>query len=86
MQTKADPNISFKILSNPEFLSAGSTISNLLDPYIVIIASSSPDPHFDPSTLSLMSLYTSWIPPEKIRLMSTSSSELVKITNNSFEA
>jgi UDPglucose 6-dehydrogenase len=86
VQSKADPNKSFTILSNPEFLNAGSAVADLLDPYSVVIGSPSPTPRSDPNTLSLVKLYNSWIPDERIRLMSTSSSELVKIANNAFEA
>jgi UDPglucose 6-dehydrogenase len=86
IQSKAKPNTSFTILSNPEFLNAGSAVQDLLDPYSIIIGSPSPNPRSDPDTLSLLRLYDSWIPNEKICLMSTSSSELVKIANNAFEA
>ena len=86
VQSKAEPNKSFTILSNPEFLSAGSAVADLLDPYSVVIGSPSSTPRSDPNTLSWVRLYDSWIPDERIRLMSTSSSELVKIANNAFEA
>ena len=86
LESKARPGASFTVLSNPEFLSAGSAVQDLPDPYSVIIGSPSLHPRSDLDTSFLLSLYDSWIPEEKIRLMSTSSSELVKIANNAFQA
>jgi UDPglucose 6-dehydrogenase len=85
LQAKARPDSSFTVLSNPEFLNAGTAIKDLLAPYSIIIGSPSADPRSDPDTMSLLGLY-SWIPDEKIRIVSNSSSELIKIANNAFEA
>jgi UDPglucose 6-dehydrogenase len=86
LHAKAKPNTSFTILSNPEFLSAGSAVHDILAPYSIIVGSPSPIPRSDPDTISLLRLYDSWVPDEKIRVMSNASAELIKIANNAFEA
>ncbi|CAG8979768.1 hypothetical protein HYALB_00012405 [Hymenoscyphus albidus] len=79
------PDSHFEILSNPEFLSEGISILNLLTPSRILIGSS-----LTPSGLQaaskLASIYTSWIPKSKIITTNTYSSELSKLVANAFLA
>ncbi|PQE09210.1 UDP-glucose 6-dehydrogenase protein [Rutstroemia sp. NJR-2017a BBW] len=78
------PTHTFPILSNPEFLSAGTAIQDLLSPDRVLIGSSptSPSPH---ATHHLTSLYH-FLPPAKIIHTSLASSELSKLVSNAMLA
>lgn len=67
-------------------MSAGSAVQDLLFPHRIIIGNPDTASRLDPSTLSLLRLYSPWIPNDKIRVMSNTSAELVKIANNAFEA
>lgn len=78
------PNTPFIILSNPEFLSAGTAIANLLHPSRVLIGSP-PTPSGKYAASLLASLY-SWVPPSKILQTNTYSSELAKLVANAMLA
>ena len=54
-------NISFDVLSNPEFLSEGSAISDLLNPDRVLIGGDNEN-----AIESLSKIYKSWVPLNKI--------------------
>ncbi|PQE14941.1 UDP-glucose 6-dehydrogenase protein [Rutstroemia sp. NJR-2017a WRK4] len=75
------PTHTFPILSNPEFLSAGTAIQDLLSPDRVLIGSS-PTSH---ATHLLTSLYH-FLPPAKIIHTSLASSELSKLVSNAMLA
>ena len=71
----------FSVLSNPEFLSEGSAIKDLLNPDRVLIGGE------DQSAIDQLSfLYQKWIPKEKIFVTNLWSSELSKLTANAFLA
>jgi UDPglucose 6-dehydrogenase len=79
------PTQSFEVLSNPEFLAAGTAISDLLYPDRVIIGSSS-TPSGCRAAETLASVYASWVPRHRIVTMNTWSSELSKLVANAMLA
>lgn len=79
------PGVVFPVLSNPEFLSEGTAIRDLMQPDRVIIGCE--------STLSghraaaaLANLYASWVPRSKIAPINIWSSELCKLAANAMLA
>ena len=71
----------FSVLSNPEFLSEGSAISDLEDPDRVLIGGE------DPEAINCLSgIYEKWINSEKILKTNLWSSELSKLAANAFLA
>lgn len=71
----------FAVLSNPEFLAEGTAIRDLEDPDRVLIGGED-----SASIEALVSVYTQWVPPEKILRTNLWSSELSKLTANAFLA
>ena len=74
-------NSKFDILSNPEFLSEGSAIEDLIKPDRVLIGGERKE-----AIESLSKIYKNWIPEEKIITTNIWSSELAKLTANAFLA
>ena len=72
---------SFSVLSNPEFLSEGSAISDLETPDRVLIGGDNKD-----AIEALASIYANWVPEDKILRTNIWSSELSKLTANAFLA
>ena len=71
----------FTVLSNPEFLSEGNAINDLINPDRVLIGGS------DKSSIdALSSIYTRWVSKEKIITTNLWSSELSKLIANAFLA
>lgn len=79
------PGVHFEILSNPEFLAAGTAINDLLYPDRVLIGSS-PTPSGRKAASALASVYSAWVPRERIITTNTWSSELAKLVANSMLA
>ena len=74
-------NKTFDVLSNPEFLSEGSAINDLLNPDRVLIGGR------DEKAIDCLSeIYTHWVNPNKILRTNIWSSELAKLTANAFLA
>ena len=71
----------FKVLSNPEFLSEGNAINDLLNPDRVLIGGNDKD-----SIETLASIYRNWVPKELIITTNLWSSELSKLIANAFLA
>jgi len=71
----------FDVLSNPEFLSEGSAIKDLIEPDRVLIGGEKEE-----AIESLSQIYKNWIPEEKIIKTNIWSSELAKLTANAFLA
>jgi UDPglucose 6-dehydrogenase len=71
------------ILSSPEFLAEGTTLSDLLHPDRILIGGL-PDTH--PAQLALSRVYQHWVPSDKIMLMNVWSSELSKLAANAMLA
>ena len=72
---------SFDVLSNPEFLSEGTAISDLENPDRVLIGGENNE-----AILALNNIYKNWIPQKKILHTNIWSSELAKLTANAFLA
>ena len=72
---------SFTVLSNPEFLSEGSAINDLLNPDRVLIGGND-----EQSINELEAIYSNWVKKEKILRTNLWSSELSKLTANAFLA
>ncbi|KAI0195475.1 nucleotide sugar dehydrogenase [Astrocystis sublimbata] len=79
------PGKHFEILSNPEFLAAGTAIQNLLSPDRILIGA-----HATPSgrraAEALAAVYTAWVPRERILMTNVWSSELSKLVSNAMLA
>tara|TARA_B100000242_G_scaffold127102_1_gene89654 strand:+ start:2778 stop:4163 length:1386 start_codon:yes stop_codon:yes gene_type:complete len=76
---QSDPNKRFIVISNPEFLSEGTAIENLINPDRVLIGGEESD-----SIYSLKEIYLNWIEEDKIITTNLWSAELSKLTANAF--
>ncbi|KAI1738636.1 nucleotide sugar dehydrogenase [Xylaria scruposa] len=79
------PGVHFEILSNPEFLSAGTAVYDLLHPDRVLIGSST-TPSGRGAAGALANIYASWVPRTRIIMTNIWSSELSKIVANAMLA
>ena len=79
------PGAHFEILSNPEFLAAGTAVQDLLRPDRVIIGSAS-TLEGRSAAESLTKVYTAWVDRTKILTINLFSSELAKLVANSMLA
>lgn len=75
----------FEVLSNPEFLAAGTAIKDLLNADRILIGCN-PTPAGHRASLALASVYNAWIPRERIITTNVFSSELAKLVANSMLA
>tara|TARA_A100001234_G_C12628122_1_gene387027 strand:+ start:64 stop:1503 length:1440 start_codon:yes stop_codon:yes gene_type:complete len=73
--------ISFSVLSNPEFLAEGTAIKDLDNPDRVLIGGKNKQ-----AMTALSNIYKAWVPEEKILFTNIWSSELAKLTSNAFLA
>jgi UDPglucose 6-dehydrogenase len=71
----------FDVLSNPEFLAEGTAVADLLNPDRVLIGGESAS-----AIETLATVYSRWIPRERILTTNLWSSELSKLTANAFLA
>ncbi len=79
------PAVHFEILSNPEFLAAGTAVNDLLRPDRVLIGSS-PTPSGRRAAETLALVYAAWVPRHRIVTTNVWSSELAKLVANSMLA
>jgi len=79
--SKTETSKTFDVLSNPEFLSEGSAIKDLLEPDRVLIGGNNKEP-----INQLSEIYENWVPKDKILLTNVWSSELAKLASNAFLA
>ena len=79
------PGVHFEILSNPEFLAAGTAVNDLLYPDRVLIGSS-PTRSGREAASALASVYAASVPRERIITTNVWSSELAKLVANSMLA
>ncbi len=79
--TKVSNAATFSVLSNPEFLSEGSAIKDLLKPDRVLIGGDNEE-----AIIALSKIYKNWVPANKILKTNIWSSELAKLTSNAFLA
>ena len=71
----------FDVLSNPEFLSEGNAINDLINPDRVLIGGEREEP-----IEALSNIYKNWVSEKKILKTNVWSSELAKLTANAFLA
>src|ERR1700722_10646649 len=79
------PRTCFQVLSNPEFLSEGTAVENLLRPDRVIIGSSNTVPGRR-AAAALAKIYTTWVDRSRILGTHVWSSELSKLVANAMLA
>ena len=78
-------NVHFEIISNPEFLAEGTAIKNLYKSDRVLIGGENTK-EGRKAVESLISIYSSWIPLNKIFKMNVWSAELSKLASNAMLA
>ncbi|KAK7958068.1 Nucleotide sugar dehydrogenase [Apiospora saccharicola] len=79
------PGVHFEILSNPEFLAAGTAMKDLMQPDRVLIGSSTTASGRRAAD-ALASVYAAWVPRSRIVTTNVWSSELSKLVANSMLA
>ncbi|TQV94134.1 hypothetical protein V2A60_002805 [Cordyceps javanica] len=79
------PGAHFEILSNPEFLAAGTAVNDLLYPDRILIGSA-PTPTGKLAAEALVNVYAAWVPRDRILTTNVWSSELAKLVANSMLA
>ncbi|KAI2605596.1 nucleotide sugar dehydrogenase [Hypoxylon sp. NC1633] len=79
------PGIPFEVLSNPEFLAAGTAMKDLMTPDRVLIGSST-TPAGRRAAQILANVYAAWVPRSRIITTNVYSSELSKLVANSMLA
>jgi UDPglucose 6-dehydrogenase len=79
------PGVHFEILSNPEFLAAGTAVNDLLYPDRVLIGCS-PTRAGRKAASGLAGVYAAWVPRQRIMTTNVWSSELAKLVANSMLA
>ncbi len=75
----------FQVLSNPEFLAEGTAIADLQKPDRILIGGET-TPEGDAAVEKLVSVYSRWVPRERILTTNLWSSELSKLVANAFLA
>lgn len=75
----------FQVLSNPEFLSEGTAVADLENPDRILIGGEKTK-EGQAAIAKLISIYTQWVPREKIITSNVWSSELSKLIANAFLA
>ena len=78
-------NNKFEVLSNPEFLAEGTAIEDLLNSDRVLIGSDDTKSGLNAAE-KLASIYSNWVPEERILKTNVWSSELSKLVANAFLA
>ena len=79
------PGVTYQVLSNPEFLSEGTAITDLLNPDRVLIGGEE-SIEGKKAISALAKVYSNWVPSDRIITMNTWSSELSKLSANAFQA
>ncbi|KAK0630913.1 UDP-glucose/GDP-mannose dehydrogenase family, NAD binding domain-containing protein [Bombardia bombarda] len=79
------PEISFEVLSNPEFLAEGTAVDNLMHPDRILIGSAQTLPGLQ-AAAALKDVYAAWVPAARIVTVNTFSSELAKLIANTMLA
>ncbi|KDO18888.1 UDP-glucose 6-dehydrogenase [Saprolegnia parasitica CBS 223.65] len=77
--------VHFDVLSNPEFLSEGTAIHDLMAPSRILIGGES-SPSGQRAVMTLVSIYEHWVARDKILTTNVWSSELSKLVANAFLA
>ncbi|XP_047148245.1 UDP-glucose 6-dehydrogenase 1-like [Vigna umbellata] len=84
-QNSKSKGIKYEILSNPEFLSEGTAIQDLLNPDRVLIGGNQ-DPQGLDAIQKLKDIYAYWVPQDRIVTTNLWSAELSKLADNAFLA
>ncbi|MCJ1402210.1 UDP-glucose 6-dehydrogenase 1 [Xylographa trunciseda] len=85
LSANARPGVQFDVLSNPEFLAEGTAVKDLLYPDRIIIGSM-PTSSGNQAAALLASVYSQWVPKDKIITMNLWSAELSKLAANAMLA
>ena len=85
LSANSSDNISFQVLSNPEFLAEGTAMEDLDDPDRVLIGGEE-TPEGKAAMETLAGVYATWISGDKIIQTNLWSSELSKLVANAFLA
>jgi UDPglucose 6-dehydrogenase len=85
LTANSSDNISFQVLSNPEFLAEGTAVEDLDDPDRVLIGGEE-TPEGKAAMETLAGIYSTWISGDKIIQTNLWSSELSKLVANAFLA
>lgn len=80
-----DKGLNFQVLSNPEFLAEGTAIGDLMKPDRVLIGGQQTEAG-KKAIATLVSVYTNWVPRERVLTTNLWSSELSKLVANAFLA
>ncbi|MBN2684794.1 MAG: UDP-glucose 6-dehydrogenase [Pontiellaceae bacterium] len=80
-----DTSLRFEVLSNPEFLAEGTAISDLENPDRVLVGGHE-TPAGQKALQTLVDIYATWVPRERILTTNVWSAELSKLTANAFLA
>ncbi len=80
-----DNPVHFEVLSNPEFLAEGTAVADLENPDRVLIGGHE-TPSGQKALQTLVDIYATWIPRERILTANVWSAELSKLTANAFLA
>merc|ERR1712127_1107143 len=80
-----EKGLKFQVLSNPEFLAEGTAVPDLMEPDRVLIGGEQ-SPGGLKAVDTLVSVYTNWIPKERVLTTNLWSSELSKLVANAFLA
>ncbi len=75
----------FQVLSNPEFLAEGTAVHDLFNPDRVLIGGER-TPEGEKAVQALVSIYSRWVPRDRIITTNLWSSELSKLVANAFLA
>lgn len=78
LEANSRPGLRFDILSNPEFLSEGTAVNDLMNPDRVLIGSLS-SAEGQAANAALVEVYANWVPREKVVSTGLWSSELTKL-------
>lgn len=78
-------DIHFEVLSNPEFLAEGTAVADLENPDRVLIGGHE-TPSGQKALQTMVDIYATWIPRDRILTTNVWSSELSKLTANAFLA
>lgn len=79
-------DVTFQVLSNPEFLAEGTAVNDLLSPDRVLIGGDVTSKAGQKAIELLSDLYENWVPKERIITTNVWSSELSKLVANAFLA
>ncbi|WFD03497.1 UDP-glucose 6-dehydrogenase [Malassezia obtusa] len=85
LESNSKPGTPFQILSNPEFLSEGTAVQDLLRPDRVLIGSLN-TPQGNRAAELLSEVYERWVPKERVLRTGLWSSELTKLAANALLA